>query len=257
VGPGGGSTDPEGWQHRVTRWAAGLAILSLLLLLAVVLSLREGALAGNLVNTVVAGANVAFVIFTWAVFKAGQEQITQMRTDYANAEKAYSESVKTRLDQLAPRVSVSYDRWETVLERDGRENTLQPGSVVVDGQTVRATTHWVVKNWGPDPVIVEYPGMPEALLRHDFRVPPGGDQAFSCVARRTVADWIEAGGRWNCCFVVTAHDLGRAVVDTHTWNGELRPFTVTGERLVVDDPDLPRGVVARRKRSYPPPDSSA
>ncbi|MFK4103738.1 hypothetical protein ACI2L1_27385 [Streptomyces sp. NPDC019531] len=103
------------WQRTVTRWAFALAVLSLVLLGVAVLTLREGDLAADLVNTVVAGANVAFVVFTWAVFKAGQEHIAQMRTDCTNAENAYSEAVKTRLDQLAPRVSVSYDRWETAL----------------------------------------------------------------------------------------------------------------------------------------------
>lgn len=256
-GPGGGSTDPEVWQRTVTRWASALAVLSLVLLGAAVLSLREGDLAGNLVNTVVAGANVAFVIFTWAVFKAGQEQIAQMRTDYVHAEKAYSEAVRTRLDQSAPRVSVSYDRWETALERDGRDNALQPGSVVADGQTVRATTHWVVKNWGLDPVVVTYPDMPEALRPFGLRLPPGGDQAFSCVERRTVTDWKTADGRWTCHVEVIAQDLGVSVRDEHTWDGELRPFTLSGERLVVADPGLPRGVVARRKRFYLSSDSSA
>ncbi|MFG2727928.1 hypothetical protein [Streptomyces canus] len=243
------------WQRKVTRWASVLAVLSLVLLGAAVLSLRGGDLAGNLVNTVVAGANVAFVIFTWAVFKAGQEQIAQMRTDYAHAEKAFSEAVRTRLDQLAPRVSVSYDRWEAALERDGRDNTLQPGSVVADGQTVRVTTHWVVKNWGLDPVVVKYPDMPEAPYR--LRLPPGGDQAFSCVERRTVTDWKAADGRWTCQVEVIAEDLGFTVRDEHRWDGELRPFTVSGERLVVADPGLPRGVVARRQRFYPSSDSSA
>jgi len=250
AGPGGDSNSPEVWQRKVTRWAFALAVLSLVLLGAAVLTLRAGDLAANLVNTVVAGANVAFVVFTWAVFKAGQEQIAQMRTDYVNAEKGYSEAVKTRLDQLAPRVSVSYDRWETALERDGRDNILQPGSIVTDGQTVRATTHWVVKNWGEDPVVVKYPGMPEALRPYGLRVPPGGDQVFTCAEQRTVTDWKKSEGRWTCHVSVTAQDLGDVVSDEHRWKGELRLFTVAGEGLTVVDPGLPRGVVARRERFY-------
>ncbi|MCL6737633.1 hypothetical protein [Streptomyces neyagawaensis] len=249
--PGGGSADPDLWQRRVTRWASALAVLFLGLLTAAVLAWREGSLAGNLVNTVVAAANVAFVIFTWAVFKAGQEQIAQMRREYTHAEQVYEEAVRARLDQTGPRVSVSFDSWDAALEKDDQGNHLQPGAVVADGQRVRVRTLWLVKNWGPEPVIVTRRDMADPGCPHGRRVLPGARTSLTFERQGTVADWKLADGSWECDIEVIAEDLSGAVRDRHSWEGTLRLFVEVQDGVRLVAPDISHDAVARRERSYP------
>ncbi|WP_329444050.1 hypothetical protein [Streptomyces canus] len=249
-GPGGGSADPDLWQRRVTRWASALAVLFLGLLTAAVLAWREGSLAGNLVNTVVAAANVAFVIFTWAVFKAGQEQIAQMRREYTHAERVYQETVRARLDQTGPRVSVSFDSWEAALEKDDHGNHLQPGAVVGVEQLVRVRVLWAVKNWGPEPVIVTRTGTADEGYPYGRRVLPGAKVSLGFEEQRSVADWKATDGRWACAIEVVAKDLSGAVQDRHSWADTLRVFVEVQNGLRLVAPEISHDAVARRERSY-------
>ncbi|GHB41737.1 hypothetical protein GCM10010306_039180 [Streptomyces umbrinus] len=255
--PSGGSSDPEFWQRAVTRWAAALAGVSLVGLTVVVLLVPKSELAGNLVNTVVAGANVAFVIFTWAVFKAGQDQIAQMHREHAQAKEVYYEAVRARLDQVAPRVSVTFDAWEAGLVSGDRVNTIQPGAVLrSDDETVRVTARWVVKNWGPEPVILKCVGCapvpPERSQEADerIRLSPGAEEFLLCEETRTGGKWREKDGLWETHRIeVHAEDLGGVVKDKHARDLSLRAFTVLGGRLVLAKSGH-RGAVATRDRSY-------
>ncbi|MFJ2005284.1 hypothetical protein [Streptomyces chartreusis] len=257
------SQQAERWQRAVTRWAAALASVSLVLLVALVLPMGESDLAGNLVNAVVAGANVAFVIFTWAVFKAGQDQLAQMRgearaqseawrREYDNALATYHEAVRARLDQSAPRVSVTFDSWTAHLVNGGRATTIQPGTTVPAGTpelAVRLATRWVVKNWGAEPVVVRYPvthSHSEAV-----RITPSGEHIFTHEAEQTMDDWRAAHGRWQHSIVVHAEDLGGDVLDRHAWTREITAFRLDeASSLTLQELGVIRGSVAQRSRTY-------
>jgi hypothetical protein len=260
----GSSPVPDLWQRAVTRWAAVLGGLALVLLIALVVPLSDSNLGGNLVNAVVAGANVAFVIFTWAVFKAGQDQLAQMRSEaraqneawrreYGNALDTYHEAVRARLDQSAPRVSVTFDTWTACLVSNGRTTTIRPGTTVPDGPpglAVRTATRWVVKNWGAEPVVVHYPRTPSDT--EDVRISPSAEHVFSHEHESAVGDWQAARGRWQHILTIRAEDLGGDVLDTHTWAREITVFDVgEASRLTLRELDIVRGSIAKRSRSYP------
>ncbi|MCD7441860.1 hypothetical protein K4B79_27000 [Streptomyces lincolnensis] len=259
----GGSLQAERWQRAVTRWAAVLGGASLVLLVGLVLSMGDADLAGNLVNAVVAGANMAFVIFTWAVFKAGQEQLAQMRSEaraqseawrheYRNALATYEEAVRARLDQSAPRVSVTFDTWTAHLVNGGRTTVIQPGTAIPEGApefAVRLATRWVVKNWGTEPVVVHYPVAPSTT--EDIRIAPSGEHTFPHEEERTADEWRTAQGRWRHSIEVRAEDLGGGVLDSHTWTREIPAFRLDQvSRLTLQDLDIVRGSVAKRSRTY-------
>ncbi|MGW0535466.1 hypothetical protein [Streptomyces sp. NPDC003032] len=255
---------PDLWQRAVTRWAAVLGGAALVLLIGLVVPLSDSNLGGNLVNAVVAGANVAFVIFTWAVFKAGQDQLAQMRgearaqneawrREYSNALDTYREAVRARLDQSAPRVSVTFDTWTACLVSNGRTTTIRPGTPVPEGPpglAVRLATRWVVKNWGTEPVVVRYPLTPSGT--EDVRVSPSAEHTFLYERECAVGDWQARHGRWQHTIEVLAEDLGGDVLDTHTWAREITVFDVGDvSRLTLRELDVVRGSVAKRRRSYP------
>ncbi|MGW5863932.1 hypothetical protein ACWFRJ_17405 [Streptomyces sp. NPDC055239] len=260
----GSSPQPDVWQRAVTRWAAVLGSAALVLLIGLVVPLSDSNLGGNLVNAVVAGANVAFVIFTWAVFKAGQDQLAQMRgearaqneawrREYSNALETYHEAVRARLDQSAPRVSVTFDTWTASLVSNGRTTAIRAGTAVPEGPpglAVRVATRWVVKNWGTEPVVVRYPRTPSGT--EDVRILPSGEHAFSHEQERAVGEWQVERGCWQHTIEVLAEDLGGDVRDTHTWTREITVFDVdNAARLTLRELDVVRGTVAKRSRAYP------
>ncbi|MFK4069005.1 hypothetical protein [Streptomyces sp. NPDC029674] len=263
----GGPPQPDAWQRAVTRWAAVLGGAALVLLIGLVVPLSDSNLGGNLVNAVVAGANVAFVIFTWAVFKAGQDQLAQLRheasaqheawrREYGNALDTYREAVRARLDQSAPRVSVTFDTWTACLVSNGRATAIRPGTSVPEGPpglAVRLATRWVVRNWGTEPVVVRYPRTPSGTSgTEDVRVSPSAEHVFHHEHERAVGDWQSERGRWRHTVEVLAEDLGGDVLDTHTWTREITVFDVgEASRLTLRELDVVRGSVAKRRRDYP------
>ncbi|GAA1397521.1 hypothetical protein ACFQZ4_19985 [Catellatospora coxensis] len=212
---------------------------------------------GNIVNAVVAAANIAFVIFTWAVFSAGQAQLSYLRAEaqeqrkawtqeYATAVRSYEESIKARLDQSAPRVSVTLVGAQ--LQYDDRiSSEVQPNTRFAEGSARRLILQltWRVVNWGEEPVLLSHPDGADGVTSRQLI--PGDRVEFSRLHRRPAGEW-SSGPPLTCTIEVSVRDLGRDVEDMHVWSAEVVPLTREGVARVADILDHSDPVAVRERR---------
>jgi hypothetical protein len=200
----------------ITAVAAILGVVTAIVLIFLVRQWSDPVLAeqpGNVVNALVAAANMAFVVLTWAVFKGAQDQLAQSRRDAADREaawrkdyelahaelglvqqqlveqaaankyqleesrRAYEEAVKARIDQSAPRVSIQYmNSVLNIRPRGQNEQAIYEGAEFVDGPDtgrIALSLRWLVTNWGGEPVAVDYPSDADGGRQTEILAPQG------------------------------------------------------------------------------------
>lgn len=189
------------------------------------------------------------------------EAVKSLKVSEATADEA----LMTRLDQSAPRVSLSVSRYELTLKKRESDGTVAtvveiPDLSEIDGVAgywMLLTFTFSLKNWGEEPAMVAvtspwekyrndllFPGDPWTL-EHTFHIP-------SHDIRRIAENGITRSDQerqW--AFPVVVSDLGGNVSDHHVWRTQPRPFKADNYRLILN-PDFELGYLnfASRERHY-------
>lgn len=162
---------------------------------------------------------------------------------------AVDEALKTRLDQLAPRVSLAVD--DAVLVLNTRKNS---GEVVVtkaipDPNALDGiANNWFelhfkfhLRNWGTEPVVVTLPS-PWNDVQDGLLSPGNYLNLVHIVAIGTsnLREVAESGLRQNAdrpelLLTVLVDDLGGLVHDYHTWRVIPTPFKLERERIAHNE----------------------
>ena len=178
---------------------------------------------------------------------------------------AVDEALKTRLDQLAPRVSLAVQSMRVVLHVRQNSGEIVNTTDVPDLDALEGlANHWLsivlqfnLKNWGTEPVAISLPSPWEDVkggllfpgevwnLKHKIQIGTSNlrDVATSGV-RRSVEEpeWV---------LPVVASDLAGQVNDYYTWRALPTPFKIERGKIVHNE-DWRRGLrdFGTRERHY-------
>lgn len=181
------------------------------------------------------------------------------------SQSATDEALKTRLDQLAPRVSFTVTEMRIVLHErqiDGQERhtTQLPEIETLIGRSdcwLSVRFFFALKNWGDEPVDVTT-AAPWETYRNELLL-PGQEWKLRHVfpvSTHSLPDIAERGIRFNentgeCTLVVLVEDIGGLVSDYHVWRVLPMPFRMADRRVILNpDREVGYSKYAHRQRRY-------